>query len=483
MRVPEDREPVGDPERAVVVLLEDIAATANAADLRFAAADILALDECRRGAAAARRIARGRTRSWAWAAAIAILVVALVVGFRVASGGAPQRVGPVSEPTSAGRAAIVEDGVLSVVDLSTGASTVLARGPYSAVLGSAINTPAFSPDGKWVAYLETVGASSSLYVEPASGGKASVVTGVSDFAWSPAADELAVSLRDEVELVTPAGTVLRHWNLCDAGEEVFSPGGTQIAVGSVTGAVSGPTPVAPTAHLVVLSVAGRPRTLTSFHLACVRPAGWTANGSYVLAWQDPQCSASIAADGLALYAVNPSSGRLVSLGRTLPYSSWVVPTTGSTVLVDRGTVRVAADQKGLFSCDAATGICSRLSAPADVSTIDPAFAPSTGTLYEVRVRQSDAYDDFLPQGSIWSVQGVDGRARRMAPAGTDVADPIPTANGTMLVFVRMTGPSSATVNLLTIRTGTVKLVASVDNADYYGEFQASRVLGFWQTRS
>jgi hypothetical protein len=262
---------------------------------------------------------------------------------------------------------------------------------------------------------------------------------------------------------------------------VFSPSGSVIAVGTV---VSKSSVGSTGGSLLVLPVAGgQPRMVVPFQANfCQIPGGWTADGSRVLVWQDAACSASIAADGLTLDAVPVAGGPLVSLGTSLVNTGWVVPTAGVNVLVDRGDSRVAADHKALQSCSAATGLCAPLPLPPRVSTLDPALAPAARLLFEVRVAQSSLFTDFLPHGTLWLTNGAGTGAKELTAAGSGVADPVPARDGSTVTFVRMTSPGSATVSVLTVRSGAVRVLASVDLADYYGEFQSSRVLAVWQPR-
>jgi hypothetical protein len=374
--------------------------------------------------------------------------------------------------------AVVRAGVLSVVDEATGSVVVLARGPYYGELGSAIGTPGFSHDGAWVAYLETIGGSSSLHVVSRSGGTAITVPGAQGYAWSPVRDELAVSLPGSVELLSPAGTVLESWAVPDAGPEFFSPSGGQIEVSSRPSLLTG-------CLLVLPASGGTPRTVLSRTGYCQYPAGWTADGSRVLSWQDPDCSASIAADGLTLFAIAAVAGRPVSLGTTLAYPWWVLPVSGVRVLVNRGDDRVAADHKVLRSCDAATGACTALPLPVGTSSLDPAMAAATRELFEVRVPQSQQANDFFPQGTLWAGTLSGGAEHELTAAGADVADPVPSGDGATVTFVRMSSATSATVDVISVRTGVVRVLAPVDVwlADYYGEFKALHVVSVWPANS
>jgi len=122
-----------------------------------------------------------------------------------------------------------------VVNEVTGRRLVLARGA-SNQLGSGTDTPAFSADGDWVAYLDQVsGAPSSLRVTRSSGSVVVAIPGVLSFSWSQRQDELAASPPGGLELLSATGTVLHRWTLARPwNRPVFSPSGNEIAVGLST---------------------------------------------------------------------------------------------------------------------------------------------------------------------------------------------------------------------------------------------------------
>ncbi|MGA3215403.1 MAG: DUF4232 domain-containing protein [Acidimicrobiales bacterium] len=371
--------------------------------------------------------------------------------------------------------AVVDAGSLSLVNEATDERLVLATGDRS----SDVSTPAFSHDGDWVAYLEQVGgAPSSLHVTSSFGGASVAIPGVLSYSWSPRRDELAASLPGGVELLSPIGTVLQRWTLARPwAQPAFSPSGDEIAVGSATSRI----PVGG-GSLVVLRVTGGPaRTVIPFQAnVCQIPVSWTTDASHILSWQNEGCSASIAADGALLESVPARGGAPVALGWTLTYPSWVVPVSGTRVLVNTGVDRVAADHKSLRSCDVATGKCQALVLPADTTTLDPAFARAKDELFEVRVPRSVRMNGIVADGTMWLGNGAGEDERELISAGTGVADPVPSPNGAMVTFVHMTSAGKANVDLLTVRTGVVRELAEVEDANYYGEFDGPMVLSVWQ---
>lgn len=403
---------------------------------------------------------------------------ATVVAVALAASSATSKAAPTGVEVAS-----VYRGDLTVTDTATGSSVVVAHGAYQRDLGSAIQDPGFSPDGRDLAYMESSGSSSDLHVVSLHGGRPVTVRGVLSYAWSPVDDDLAaVSRANEVELLSAEGASLRHWDIADPFIALFSPSGKSLAVAS-SGLGSG------RGYLRLLTIgAGQERSIRQ--PGCDEPAAWTADGTHLLFWRDPDCSASIGADGLPLDSIatralqtSRADGRhpkIVNVASTLPYQRWVVPLAGDTVLVNSGGDRVAADHKALKICSAVTGACRAFALPAGVTTLDAGVAHGTQQLFEIRVAQSEAMNDFLPHGTLWMSTTMGGRARELRSAGSEVADPVPSADGSEVYLVRAISDAAAKVEALTIRTGAVRAIATIDLADYYGELMAPRVLAIWQ---
>lgn len=94
-------------------------------------------------------------------------------------------------------------------------------------------------------------------------------------------------------------------------------------------------------------------------------------------------------------------------------------------------------------------------------------------------RSRSAANDLFPLGTLWTTTMTGGRARELASAGKGVADPVPAADGSVVTFVRMISARSAKVEVLTVRTGAVHVIAAFD-VDY-GELKASAVISVWQS--
>jgi hypothetical protein len=170
----------------------------------------------------------------------------------------------------------------------------------------------------------------------------------------------------------------------------------------------------------------------------------------------------------------------MALEWTLAYPTWVVPVSGARVLVNHGVDRVAADHKTLCSCDAATGKCQALELPAASTILDPALARTVGALFEVRMQQSVQMNGIVADGTIWLGDAAGEHERELTDADTGDADPVPSPSGSTVTFVHMTSAGKASVDLLTVRTGIVRQLAIVDDADSFGEFEAPMVLSVWR---
>src|SRR5712692_3114466 len=98
-------------------------------------------------------------------------------------------------------------------------------------------------------------------------------------------------------------------------------------------------------------------------------AGWWPDGTGILAWPDPDHSASIAADGLPLVSVRLAGGPGQTLATTLPYRPWVRwSPDGRSVAVVAGAGREPWQAKSLAVCSVPGGGCTPVpQAPGTVS--------------------------------------------------------------------------------------------------------------------
>lgn len=370
-----------------------------------------------------------------------------------------------------GTLAFVSRGKLWVLDGQTG-SLRAAPSQFSPT------QPVFSPDGKWLAYLQQHASSgggdaySRLWLARADGSDAHVVPGLKVyglFGWSPRADLLAVSAGPEhihrpcpcysptqLRLVSPddSSRVLAHAGWVDGAS--WSPDGRQLAVAAVG---------FNEARLVTYPLRGGkghmwlvrrgPQKLNGMRSILFSIAGWWPHigiGIWVYgngAVRNP--------DGTPLDAIASPGESPTLLGTTLSEKT-TDPVSGSgrgevaaVVTVSGG--RSAWQGKRIELCSARTHTCSVLPhAPGDVS-VDPSWLPDGRTLL---------YDEApnVTTGP-WSQKRIAGwfSAHRLLMFDTTTGHlrSVPAAHGATAVTVSRDGKS-----LLYVRDDALWLLPSLN---------------------
>jgi WD40-like Beta Propeller Repeat len=353
-----------------------------------------------------------------------------------------------------GRLAYASAGGLYVLDGSAqGRPATLHAVPTGQAPGSA-GSPAWSPDGRWLAFL--VGTPSAggavtggaLWLAGADGqGAREVLPKVAGFAWSPTTDELAATsgLGGKVFAVRPGKPtypMLEVPGLFD-GAPAWSPNGRELAVATVT--MNAKKRFAGSAiYLFVPSEGIMVNNFASSRTNALIIDGWWATGEGLLAWSDPNDSASAAANGLSLVSY-PLAGGSATLGRTLAYPSFAVPDDGGVTLVTGGG-RYVWNAKTITGCSVA-GKCGPAmdATPAPVN-LDPA-APASSWGEPVLAFVHGA-SETTAGGSqrdlnawyrtlrLWVWAGTGGNPRPITRAGTGVAAPTWSANSQDVLYVR-----------------------------------------------
>jgi len=350
--------------------------------------------------------------------------------------------------------AYVSAGKLYVLDGSAaGRPAVLDRvaAPASVV------APAFSPDDRWLAFLVTAPSAyprvayytGTLWLARANGTDAHpVLRDAGTFAWSPRRDVLAVTVYPRGGAALPGldetGPGMAPRRVPGAsGPAAWSPDGGQLAFASMSGRPPGRF----TGLLETMPASGgmakvRYRSAGN----ALDLAGWWPDGGGLLTWIDYQSSASIAADGLPLVSV-PLAGKPATLGTTLVYPAFVsVAPRSAAAAISAGVDRYEWDAKQVLVCKLAGG-CARLPAgsPGATST-DPALSPGGKYLAFVHGAATSPSDftqvpvsRWYATRSLWIDTLASGQVRQLASAGTSVADPTWSADGSQLLYVRDDG--------------------------------------------
>jgi Tol biopolymer transport system component len=365
---------------------------------------------------------------------------------------------PVSDPSvgtkafsGQGRLAFVSDNRLYVLDGSAAGKPATL---HPVATGNVAGSPAWSPDGRWLAFL--VGApsadgavtSGALWLAGPDGqGAHEVVTKAGGFAWSPKADVLAVvsGLGGKLFAVRPGQPlypILESPGLTEASP-AWSPDGREIAVAIVNLTakkrfVSSAIDVFPAAGGIAAS------TYAFSRRDALIVDGWWANGPGLFAWSDPQDSPSLAADGLPLVSY-PLHGKPATLATTLPYPSFAVPGPGGVTLVTGGD-RYPWNAKTIAGCTV-SGQCGPAmnATPAPVN-LDP--NPTVQTLGEplllfvhgaaettVGLSQQELRAWYRTR-KLWMWEGTGGNPQPITRAGAGVAAPTWSANFQDILYVR-----------------------------------------------
>jgi dipeptidyl aminopeptidase/acylaminoacyl peptidase len=257
-----------------------------------------------------------------------------------------------------GNLAFVSSGQLEVLS-NAGALTDIS-GPTS---GGYDSNPAWSPDGRWLAFLHTGAAGGNGYDVPAptlwmaqagsSAARQVTTDRIGTFAWSPVASQLAYTVASTTNVTVPVPqnlfivqpgsapvpVAVAVGDSTAVSDIAWSPNGTQLAFDDLTTAqpasANGPA-TQPMSRLgVVSALGGTVDVAYELTETGIRLAGWWPQGGGLLFWEDPGFAES--ADGQLLYSLASESHQPMALVRSLIGPTWITPEPGgSTVAVVAG---------------------------------------------------------------------------------------------------------------------------------------------------
>ena len=436
--------------------------------------------------------ARARRRWWRrLAVGLALATIAATVAVVFGGTAGPRLVRVADGGPSVDARAFSGHGELAFV--SHDALWVLADGRVRRVFaprGTVPGQPAFSPDGRGLAYVTSVSEGGSLtptrlWVARADGADARrLATGIDyGFAWSPTADRLEVLIGQpdpsRLEVISASGAT-RTILAVDVGRPIpkviiwdalWSPDGTRLAVSSTIDGVS-------LIRSYPLS-GGRPTTwyriaasqrLRGICGGCggreVTPqlAGWWPR--WGIAFWVFSSGATRELDGSWVGVVARPGAPLKLLAQTLPYGEMLAPGRGGRLaVVANSTNRVIGAGKTVEDCAARTltcralpgasiwsgpnpqrcpfGSCSKLPQPGDPGsavTLEPAWSPDGSLLAYVKgplVFSSSPTRAWYGKHELLVWDAAADTTTRLAAIGADA--PVWSADGRDLLYVAGNG--------------------------------------------
>ena len=368
--------------------------------------------------------------------------------------------------TGHGRLAFVSAGRLYVLDGSAAGQTATLHAvvtvdtpagqtPAAMTPGS----PAWSPDGRWLAYLvgtpsaDGAVTSGALWLAGPDGeGARQVLPNVAGFAWSPKADELAATSANGGKLFAvqpgkPTYPMLEVPGQLD-GAPAWSPNGRELAVATVSATATGRF-ASSMIDLFVPSEGIVVNSLASSRTDALIVDGWWADGEGLLAWSDPGDAASTPADKLPLVSYPLGDEPTATLASTPAFPSFAVP-DGSGVTLVTGEDRALWNAKTITYCNV-SGHCGPGPAalPAPVN-LDPAASQWRGEPdlafahcatepdqpAQATAATPEALSAWYRTCRLWYAAGAGGNAVAVTRAGAGVAAPTWSGGDGDLLYVR-----------------------------------------------
>lgn len=397
-----------------------------------------------------------------------------------------------------GKLAFIYQGNLFILDGSTGQTRQIVN-------SGSVGKFAWSHDGEWLAYSwrPTVGSpNSEVWMTLADGAGKHKVAASDDFAWSPVANELAVSqLGDStgLQIVSTAG-LSRTLTTLNTASAVWSSDGTTLAFVTTDRGSNG------AARIMTMTAKGGSQTV--YYIGQpgdgLKLLGWWPNGKGLLFQTIPANSASLSADGLAVQSLSLTTPAATpqTLVKSLVHSEWISWSPDSTRFVAvEGAGRQISSNKSLTVCDVTKGSCQVIPQPANTVSLDPAWSPdgsriafvraATATSFDSNFGASTAFDAWEKTRSLWLINpdGTNPRQVEGLAGVVGVQNPQWSKDGKQLLLGHAGGtpPSGLWLAELTEQSGSLKatprLVAGpiwVEQPGYYGYMDWTAIAAWYR---
>jgi hypothetical protein len=431
----------------------------------------------------------------------ALAAVAAYGAVLTGAGGKSQCPNPLRGRHDLGRLAFIQGQRLEVLQVTACRARTLVRGGVEPPLR-------WSADGRYLAYGggNVVSATDGLSKRPLGRLGLGWGSGSLGWVWSPKGHRLAGVTTGGGVVVGGPGTKTRRllpdgWG---ATSIAWSPNGRLLAV-SRSLYLKVPPPYHQEIWLLDLRSAAK-RLLLHLPKPEIAPpylSGFSPDGRWLLAWEDIQNSASLAADGLPLVALPVAGGKPVKVGKgTLVYGDFISWCSGNQLayVLDNGGREVSGGDRINFAGPAPRWPTVTPADPgtgARLSFISPACSPPN--LFQVAAAvgptSGNAYAPFGHEHrSIWLLISTGGNWHPLEPPppqGSSDELPIWSHDGRWLAFIRTTWTGDAGAGQLYLlelgkrsngharRIGPIARIGSTGN--YYGHYNWEAQVA-WYTR-
>jgi hypothetical protein len=339
--------------------------------------------------------------------------------------------------------------------------------------GKAIESPEFSPSGKWIAYSQA-GVPHVVSVEGREARELSAEQAAAQ--WLPDRDEMLVespaglNLFSAISAWTKPALEIRSACL----PVLFDPNGRQIiysdAVTKGRGPGGEPMRTGRLCRRPLEGGTGQNEVLASKYLVAQIPFGWSRSTCDVIFWEDPDFSASVAADGLELFRIPASGGPPKALGvSTLVRRDMLAFSSRQDKLaVIAGDGRESWTNKRAAVIDLKSGGTTYLTGQSMVA-VSPSWSPGGERIaFSAAPSQppgptiggGEPARRLLAQRRIWVVDAGGSAPRQLTnDARYRDEEPMWSPDGQHILFARLDGMNNKTLWLMNADGGNLALVA------------------------
>lgn len=402
---------------------------------------------------------------------------------------------PTTVPKDLGKLAYIQGGDVWVKSLPDGELQRFTQDGKN-------KEPRWSLSGKWLAFRK---GDSSVYLIDKSGNitwPLNEGATVGSFAWSSIKDSLAYASGGEIYTVDAdgknlktlisAGSVDNQPDETQIGRLIWSPDGTRIAYDWRTQPDNQPVSAQ---GIRIISLDGN--APNEIFQGDATLAGWTMDGQYLLFWEGLFTSASLAADGVPLFAISIEGGTPVSIvDIMLPYQDFIAfgPTNTNQLLVVSGAGREAWTNKTLVLQGGSGGERSVLTS-ADMAVSSPAWSSDGARIAFVALPdpksqvmlQGEAANQVLMQRKIYILDKDGTSTPTQLTKDTAYRDerPIWSKDDSSILFARFNQENQASLWLVEVENGKTTQVVDELTPDpgwfgNYGHVEWDNLYYWWK---